>query len=306
MIRIVILAGTLLLLAAGPASAQAEQKPATGASAQGTAQGQAGVTATDEGAAATAGTAGSAEAAAGESSASLAEGTEISAALTKPVDASKARPGDEISARATKDIRTDGQVVVPRGSKLVGRVTQARARGDTTSQLGIVFDRAVLKDGRTVALIGAVTALAAARAAGSAGSAGGYGAGNAGGSAAGSAGGIAGNVGGAVGGVAGATGSATTGVGGAIGGAAGAATRSTGSVGGLDVAGDLQSGSRGVFGIRDLEIASAAKGGAQGSVISSAGRNVRLESGTQMLIVAGTRTADSAENPAREEKDDRR
>jgi hypothetical protein len=236
------------------------------------------------------------------------------------VDAGKAKPGDEVSARATKDIRSDGQVVVPRGSKLVGHVTQARPRGssssggsaggDTTSQLGIVFDRAVLKDGSTVALNGAVTALAAARAAGSTGSAGGYGAGNAGGSAAGSAGGIAGNVGGAVGGVAAATGRATTGVSGAIGGAAGAAARSTGAVGGLDVAGDLQSGSRGVFGIRDLEIASAAQSGAQGSVISSAGRNVRLEGGTQMLIVAGARaaeqSADSAENPAREAKDDRR
>ncbi|MBX3703875.1 MAG: hypothetical protein KF822_08895, partial [Steroidobacteraceae bacterium] len=162
----VTLTATLLLLAAGPASAQAVEKPATGASAQGSAQGQAGVTATRDGAAATAGSSGSADAAAGGSSASLAEGTEISAALTRPVDAGKARPGDEVSARATKDIRSGDQVVVPRGSKLVGRVTQARPRGDAggggsaggdaSSQLGIIFERAVLRDGRSIALNGVV------------------------------------------------------------------------------------------------------------------------------------------------------
>ncbi|MBX3702941.1 MAG: hypothetical protein KF822_04135, partial [Steroidobacteraceae bacterium] len=123
-------------------------------------------------------------------------------------------------------------------------------------------------------------------------------------------------VGGTVGGVAGAAGRTTAGIGGTVGGAAGAAARSTGAVGGLDLAGGLQSGSRGVFGMRDLELTGAAQGDAQGSVISSAQRNVRLESGTQMLIVAGARsaerTAESAEDappadpPAREVRDDRR
>ena len=320
--RIVILAGTLLLLVAGPASAQAEQKPPAGASAQGTAQGQAGVAATGEGAAATAGTSGSADAAAGGSSASLAEGTEVSAALARPVDAGKARPGDEVTARTTKDIRSDGQVVIPRGSKLVGRVTQARPRGgsaggDASSQLGIVFDHAVLKDGGTVALNGVVTALAAARATGATGGdRAGSGGSGAGGPPAGSAGGLAGTVGGTVGGAAGVTTGAIGNVGGAVGGAASAATRSAGAVGGLDVAGGLKAGSRGVFGLRDLEIATLAEGGAEGSVISSTQRTVRLDSGTQMLVVAGAQaarkpaeSADSAapaEQPAREAKQDKR
>ncbi len=322
--RTVILAGILLLFAGGVASAQQEQKPATGASAQGAAQGQAGVAAGPDGATATGSAAGAAGAEAGDASANLAQGTEVSAALTRPVDAGKAKPGDEVTARATQDIRSGGEVVVPRGSKLIGRVTRAEPRrsgsagGSSASQLGILFDRAVLKDGSTVALNGAVAAIGAARAAGSAGgeraNAGASGAGGMAGSATGSAGGLAGTVGGTVGGMAGATTGTAGHLGATVGGTAAAAARSTGAVGGFDVAGDLKSGSRGVFGIRDLDITSATQGGAEGSVISSTRRNVRLESGTQMLIVAGARaaeeSADSAESPAerpgREVKDDRR
>ncbi|MGH8130670.1 MAG: hypothetical protein ACRES3_07440, partial [Steroidobacteraceae bacterium] len=199
-----IVTGMLFAFAAGGAIAQEEKKPATGVTAQGSAQGQADVKADGSGAAATGKAAGAAGAQAGESSAALAQGTEINATLTRPVDAGKAKPGDEVTARAANDIKSDGEVVVPRGSKLIGRVTKAEPRksgsasGSAASQLGIVFDRAVLKDGSAVLLNGSVAALGAARSTGSAGGsplgAGASGAGGAAGSA-GAGGGLAGTVG---------------------------------------------------------------------------------------------------------------
>jgi hypothetical protein len=296
--RIVILTGTLLLLTSAGAAGEEPRKPPT-AAAQGAAGAQGGITASGEGATASGRTAGSAQAGAGSSSASLAQGTEISATLTKPVDAGKAKPGDPVEARATKDLRSGDEVLVPRGSRLIGRVTQAspRVQGSAggNSALGIVFDRAVLKDGRSLALNGAVTALGAARTTAAPGFGGASGGGGAAGSASGSGGGLTGTVGGTVSGVAGGATSTVGNVGATAGGAAGAAARSAGAVGGFEAGGGLMSGSRGVFGMRGLEIASATDASAEGSVISSAQRTVRLEGGTQMLIVAGGR---AAEKPA--------
>ncbi len=301
-----IVSGMLFALASVGAVAQDEKKPAVGAATQGAAQGQADVKADGSGATATGKAAGAAGAQAGESSAAVAEGTEISATLTKPVDAGKSQPGDEVTARASKDVRSGGAVVVPRGSTLIGRVTQARPRksgsgeGSASSQLGIVFDRAVRKDGSSVPLNGSVAALGAARAAGAAGSAAsGAGASGMGGSA-GTSGGLAGTVGGTVGGVAGTTAGAAGGVSSAIGGTAAPAGNSAGAVGGFDATGGLRSGSRGVFGARDIDLSTAAAGSGEGSVITSATRNVRLESGTQMLILAGGSVRKGPAAPAKE------
>lgn len=292
-----IVTGMLFALAAGGAIAQEEKKPATGATAQGSAQGQADVKTDESGAAAAGKAAGTADAQAGESSAALAQGTEINATLSRPIDAGKARPGDQVTAKASKDIKSGGTVVVPRGSRLLGRVTSARphgsgaASGGSASQLGIVFDRAVLKDGSVVMLNGAVAAIGAARTAGATGAgsreSGAAGAGSREGSSGGTGGGLVNAVGGTVGGVAGATTGAAGNVGATVDGTAGATVRSVGAVGGYDATGGLKSGSRGVFGVRDLDIAAAATGGAEGSVITSAKRNVRLESGTQVLLVSG-------------------
>jgi hypothetical protein len=56
-------------------------------------------------------------------------------------------------------------------------------------------------------------------------------------------------------------------------------------VGGLSASGQWLVGSRGVFGIGDMSIASAAAGDAQGSLITSPSRNVRLDGGTRLLLV---------------------
>src|SRR5262249_23218801 len=101
--------------------------------------------------------------------------------------------------------------------------------------------------------------------------------------------GALGGVGAVTRGISGSVGSVARTTGGAVdstvGGSVGVATRSAGAVGGGDAAGRLVSGSKGVFGLRDLSLASSSAGSAEGSVITSAARNVRLESGTNLLLV---------------------
>jgi len=57
-------------------------------------------------------------------------------------------------------------------------------------------------------------------------------------------------------------------------------------VGGVAANGTLASNSRGVFGLKGLTLNSATSGSAnaQGSIISSTTQNVKLDSGTQMLL----------------------
>jgi hypothetical protein len=57
-------------------------------------------------------------------------------------------------------------------------------------------------------------------------------------------------------------------------------------VGGLNAAGQLTSNSQGVFGLNGLNLNAAASNATQGSVITSAGKNVHLDSGTRMLLVS--------------------
>lgn len=75
--------------------------------------------------------------------------------------------------------------------------------------------------------------------------------------------------------------------------------------GGLNTAGQLTSNSRGVFGLNGLNLNSAAMNSSQGSIITSAGKNVHLDSGTQMLLVSqaaagaqGESKQTAAEKPA--------
>jgi len=49
-------------------------------------------------------------------------------------------------------------------------------------------------------------------------------------------------------------------------------------------AGQLTSSSQGVIGLNGLQLNSAASNATQGSVITSAGKDVKLDTGTQMLL----------------------
>src|ERR1700686_144427 len=108
----------------------------------------------------------------GNSSASISDGTKIDATLATSLDAKRSKPGDEVEARAEEDVKQDGKVVLKKGTHLVGHVTQAqaRAKGQTQSQLGIMFDHAVLKNGKEVPFNASIQALASGQqAAGSSG-----------------------------------------------------------------------------------------------------------------------------------------
>jgi hypothetical protein len=285
------------------------------------------------------------------------EGTELNAELTRRVDARRARPGDEVRAEVTEDVESNGEVVLERGTRLIGRVTDARPHGGAgaaaESRLAIVFEKAIVGRDREVPIHATIHALAAAegemqaaggRAVSGAGpearqSARGFGSvsggaiaggGPASGGVIGGAGSVVGSAGGVVSGNAGAVGTVGDRVGttaGGVRGAAGATTavyQSSNAVGGPDAAGRLGAGSRGVFGIDGLEIVSRGAAGAgaatrtgagQGNtvagaagaagagsradaagatIIASASGNVRLDSGTRMLLVASGSASGSA------------
>jgi hypothetical protein len=77
----------------------------------------------------------------------LAAGTTICAELANSIDAKNAKPGDAITTRVTLPVLSHGKVIIPNGAKIIGHVTlvQTRSRDSKHSEIGIVFDRAVLK-----------------------------------------------------------------------------------------------------------------------------------------------------------------
>ena len=92
----------------------------------------------------------------------IAPGTVIPVELTKKVEAKKAKTGDGVEAKVTQDLKAgNGDVVVPKDTKVIGHVTEAQAGGKEQkgSQLGIAFDRAVLKDGQDLKLPMSVQAI---------------------------------------------------------------------------------------------------------------------------------------------------
>jgi len=222
----------------------------------------------------------------GQANGSLASGTALNAALSSPIDSKKCKPGDAVNAQTTEAVKSEGKTVIPKGAKLVGHVTQAsaRAKGESESSLGMVFDKAILKNGQEIPLSAGIQALAAAQSNASAAGSdldtmGGMGASAAGSGAAGgrsALGGVTSRAGGAVGTV---TNTAAN-AGGSVAGA------SKGAVGGWNAAGQLSSNSQGVFGLNGLYLSAAGSHATQGSVITSAEKNIHLDRGTRMLLVS--------------------
>lgn len=232
------------------------------------------------------------------------------AVLSGTLDAKKAKPGDPVTAKTTEPSTTADHQQLPKGTKLLGRVTEAKAagKGEAQSTLGIVFDRAVLKDGREIPINTTVRALAAAEGTANASGGDAMGAGGAamgglggggrtsGSGLGGAVGGLGATAGGAVGGVAGGVGRVGGGASGTLGSTVGASshalTGGAGAVGGVNSQGLLSAGSQGVFGMQGVSLAQNASGA--GSVVTSAGKNVRLESGTRMLLSVEGSAARSA------------
>jgi hypothetical protein len=68
-----------------------------------------------------------------------------------------------------------------------------------------------------------------------------------------------------------------------------ALSKSAGAVGGLEGTGRFASGSRGVFGLKNIALSPT--GEASGSALTSTTGNVRLDRGTRMLLVNGSGNA---------------
>jgi hypothetical protein len=209
----------------------------------------------------------------------IAPGSVIPVQLTKSVDAKKVKAGDEVEAKVTQDLKAgNGEVVVPKDTKMVGHVTEAQARTEEQkeSQVGIAFDHAVIKNGGDVPLPMSIQAIIAPSAlnADNNNIAGRQGAGQP--VPAPSAGG----------GVQGNNGGRSTGMGGMP---TQAPTSSTGgewptnAQTATNVHEPITGSTQGVLGISDLRLSSATNI-KQGSVVSSEKSNVKLESGTLMLL----------------------
>jgi hypothetical protein len=237
---------------------------------------------------------------------SLPAGTAINAELDKSLDSKKAKVGDAVTARTTEAIKEDGKVVIPKGTKLAGRVIRASARskGDNDSTLGLQFDRAELKSGQEMALQVNIQAMSAPPGVTPIGGDDLQGMGN-GQASAGTSnrGAMSGPVGGAASGAASTVPRTTESATGAVNSTLNSTTNAAGGVdgragatatGGLNTSGQLAANSRGVFGLGGLTLSSEASDGASGAVIVSSGKSVRLDSGTRLLLVAQVTTAASA------------
>lgn len=217
--------------------------------------------------------------------ASLAGGWPISAELRSSLDSKKAKQGDAIEARMTEAVKANGKTILPGGTKLMGHVTHvsAKSKGDADSSLGLAFDKAILKGGEEIPLNVTIQALATPGAAQgpsavdnmtasppgtpvNSGVPGGVNSREMGpGMSPGSPGNRPMNTGGT-------SGEASSGT-------------SSGIQGGtLDAAGKLAPNSHGVFGIQGGVLKPETTNGT-GSLITSTGKTLRLDSGTQLLLV---------------------
>jgi hypothetical protein len=265
----IIFVALVAALLSGGCFAQANS-PTSGSSAEGSSAAQ---TATQPAAS-------GANNAAPSTTSSLQPGSIIYAELAKSVDSKKVKVGDEVQAKATQAVLSQGKIVIPKGSKIVGKVTQASAKSSDQqpSQLGISFDHALLKDGTQVPLSVTLQAIGGGTNATTAGidqspsnTQANRGIASSGmpGRASGEAAGGYGAAGGNMGGMGAGAGSGTAGGAGGVGAA---------DAGPTPV--HLNSGSRGVVGLSGLSMAE----GPQGAVITSDKKNVKLDSGIELVL----------------------
>jgi hypothetical protein len=197
-------------------------------------------------------------------------GAIIPAELSKSVDSKKAKVGDKIEARVPVDLLSQGKIVIPKNTKIIGHVTEAKAHSKESpdAMVGIAFNRISMKDGRDVPIQAAVQAIArplqsAALSSGAAGDTSGMPSG----------------------------GPPTSGGGGGGMGGARPPERVASYPGGISTGTDPslpQSGtvaplgptSQGVVGMKGLSL----KASGEASVISSETDNVHLDSGTQLML----------------------
>jgi hypothetical protein len=90
-------------------------------------------------------------------------GTVIRVELEKSVDAKKAKVGDQVLAKTMDDFLSDkNEVLAPRGSQVLAHVVEVSPhQGNSPSTLGIAFDKILLKNGAEVPLKASIQAIGA-------------------------------------------------------------------------------------------------------------------------------------------------
>lgn len=218
----------------------------------------------------------------------LASNTALAAQLENSLDARHAKVGDQVVLKTTQAVKQNGEVIVPKGAKLLGHVTevQERTKSNGVSRIGVAFDRlqkGVLNLPITASIVSITQARSQTRAADSSldsetmasattttRSSGG----NQGG------GGLLGGVGNAVGGAVNTTTST-------VGNVAGTTTNAVGSTVGATTttAGNLTGSLKG------LQITQSTSASAEGgSTLSLNTGNLRLESGTTFNLLVSSST----------------
>jgi len=73
----------------------------------------------------------------------LASNTALAAQLENSLDARRAQVGDQVVLKTTQALKQAGEVIVPKGTKLIGHVTdvQQHSKANGESHIGVVFDR---------------------------------------------------------------------------------------------------------------------------------------------------------------------
>jgi hypothetical protein len=206
----------------------------------------------------------------------IAPGSVIPVQLTKNIDAKKVKNGDEVEAKVSEDLKAgNGEIVVPKNTKIIGRITEAQARNkeQKESEVGIAFDRAVMANGAALTMPMSIQAIIAPSFFNGGGS-------SSGGSSASEPPAAQSPAGGA-------PGSGRPGMGGAT-----SPQTSVPATGG-DVTQSSQNkppahepitgDTKGVLGMEHVKLSAAADTN-QGSVVSSEKGNVKLESGTLLLL----------------------
>ena len=83
--------------------------------------------------------------------------------LTSSLESRSATAGQEFTLKTISDVTVDGELIIPRGSRVLGHVTEAVTKGKDQSQseLSLVIEKAVRPNGSEVPLQGIIAALAA-------------------------------------------------------------------------------------------------------------------------------------------------
>jgi hypothetical protein len=94
----------------------------------------------------------------------------VTGELVNKLDSKSAKQGDSVVVKTSENVKFPGGAEIPKGSKLIGHVTnvQARGEGKENSQIAIQFDRAEVKGGPDMAIESVIQSLSPAAGSGGA------------------------------------------------------------------------------------------------------------------------------------------